>query len=124
MIGQSDALSAISVIKVCVDAQDPGRVAAFWSDFLGYRLRECEPDDEWRHLEPPHPGLPPLTIQPVPEIKAGKNRLHLDIFVDDPEPWIERGEALGATRLWRNEDPADWYQVLADPEGNEFCICR
>jgi hypothetical protein len=60
---------------------------------------------------------------PVPESRAGKNRLHLDVFVDEPESWIAHGEALGATRLWRNEDPADWYQVLADPEGIEFCIC-
>jgi hypothetical protein len=113
----------ISVIKLCIDGQDPERLARFWASMLDYRQRTEVVDDGWQHLDPPHAGLPPLTIQPVPEAKAGKNRLHLDVFVADPDEWIAKAEALGARRLWRSEDPDDWFQVLADPEGNEFCIC-
>src|SRR4051794_15309595 len=102
-------LPDIPLIKVCVDANDPDRVAAFYAELLGYRWREVDDDEGWRHLEPPQPQLPPITIQPVPEGKAVKNRLHLDVFVEDPEWWIERAEGLGATRLFRSEDPDDWF---------------
>ncbi|MGH8998316.1 MAG: VOC family protein [Acidimicrobiia bacterium] len=68
-------------------------------------------------------SVPPIAIQPVPEGKDTKNRLHLDIFVRDAEAWVARSESLGAQRLALNEDPDDWYQVMADPEGNEFCFC-
>jgi len=115
---------SIQVIKVCVDANDVPALARFWGDLLGYRTRESTSNATWLHLEPPSPNLPPLTIQPVPEGKAGKNRLHLDVFVTDPDGWIARAESLGATKLWSSEDPDDWFQVLADPEGNEFCFCR
>ena len=115
----------VTSVRLCIDANDVTRVSAFWVDLLGYRMRENSDDsDTWRHLEPPTPALPQLTIQPVPEHKGVKNRLHLDVFVAEPEPWITRSVELGGTLLWLSEDPDDWFQVIADPEGNEFCICR
>jgi predicted enzyme related to lactoylglutathione lyase len=120
-------LTAINQIRLCIDANDVARITDFWSSLLGYRVRETEstdPADDWRHLEPWDPTLPRLTIQPVPEGKQRKNRLHLDVFVSDPEPWIDRCLELGGSLLWKSEDPDDWFQVIADPEGNEFCICR
>jgi predicted enzyme related to lactoylglutathione lyase len=113
--------------RLCIDANDVDVVSAFYAALFGYTVRETDasnPSDTWRHLEPPTPSLPKLTIQPVPEHKNVKNRLHLDVFVTDPEPWIERAVALGGTELGRSEDPEDWFQVIADPEANEFCICR
>jgi predicted enzyme related to lactoylglutathione lyase len=118
-------LGAVNQVRLCIDANDVDRVSEFWAELLGYRVRETDGStDSWRHLEPSSFALPKLTIQPVPEGKTVKNRLHLDIFVDDPEPWIEQCIALGGTKLWRSEDPDDWFQVIADPEGNELCICR
>ena len=64
------------------------------------------------------------TCSGCPSRKAGKNRLHLDVYVDDPKVWIERAEQLGATRLRMHDDPTDWFCVMADPGGNELCICR
>ncbi len=119
----SDSLS-VAAVRLCIDANDVDRVSAFWSSLLGYRIREVDDSDGWRHLEPTSPELPKLTIQPVPEPKTRKNRLHLDLFVPDPDPWIQRAVELGATLLGRSEDPDDWFQVIADPEGNELCICR
>jgi predicted enzyme related to lactoylglutathione lyase len=116
--------NAVDVVRLCIDANDVHRITDFWSSLLGYQVRETDDSDTWRHLDAPGTVMPPLTIQPVPETKARKNRLHLDIFVSDPEPWIERCLDLGGTRLWRSEDPDDWFQVIADPEGNELCICR
>jgi hypothetical protein len=109
-------------VEVCMDCSEPRVVAQFWMAFLGYRTDD-DLDDEWVHLEPPA-GLPVLNLQRVPEAKVGKNRLHLDVFVDDPEPWIERTEELGATRIRLHDSPTDWFQVMADPAGNEFCVCR
>jgi catechol 2,3-dioxygenase-like lactoylglutathione lyase family enzyme len=109
--------------EICIDCCDLAVMTAFWTDLLGYRAEGGEQSDAWTHLEPPHPRLPILNLQLVPETKHGKNRLHLDVYVEDPPAWIERCEALGATRLRLNDDPNDWYFVMADPEGNEFCIC-
>ena len=119
-----ETLVVVDNVRLCIDANDVTRIAEYWAALFGYRIREVDGEDSWRHLEPPGPMLPKLTIQPVPEQKVLKNRLHLDVFVTDPEPWITRCVELGGTRLWRQEDPDDWFQVIGDPEGNEFCICR
>jgi predicted enzyme related to lactoylglutathione lyase len=117
----------VNQVRLCIDANDVLRVAEFWAALLDYRVREIDAgdgSDGWLHLDTTSSTFPPLTIQPVPEAKDVKNRLHLDIFVADPDPWIERCVALGGELLWRSEDPDDWFQVIADPEGNELCICR
>jgi Glyoxalase-like domain len=111
-------------VEVSIDVIDPRPVATFWGDLLGYEA-EGDLDDRWVHLEPPEgTSLPVLNLQRVPERKELKNRLHLDVYVDDPEEWIARALELGATRLRLNDDENDWYQVMTDVEGNEFCICR
>ena len=58
----------------------------------------------------------------VPESKIGKNRLHLDLVPDDQEREVERLEALGATRPDIGQSGNETWVVLADPEGNEFCV--
>ena len=109
-------------VEVCLDVCDPALVATFWSDFLGYRIKD-ELTADWVHTAAPA-GFPALNFQLVPEGKVGKNRLHFDVFVARPEEWIARAEELGASRVRLHDDPSDWFQVMADPEGNEFCICR
>ena len=108
--------------EVCLDCCDLVVQAGFWTELLGYRI-DGDQSESWIHLEPPHDGLPVLNLQLVPEAKGGKNRLHLDLYVEDPPVWIEKSEALGATPLRLHDDPNDWFYVMADPEGNEFCIC-
>ena len=116
----------VNLVRLCVDANDVWLVARFWAELLDYQIREIDDAEStgWLHLESDSPTLPKLTIQPVPETKGVKNRLHLDIFVTDPHPWIDRCVELGGRLLWRSEEPDDWFQVIADPEGNELCICR
>jgi hypothetical protein len=89
---------------------------------LGYEV-DGDVDARWVHLVAPD-GLPTINLQRVPETKRGKNRLHLDVFVDDPAPWIERAKTLGAKQLRLHDSDADWFCVMSDPAGNEFCICR
>ncbi len=107
--------------EVVVDCADPGRLAAFWAGVLG-----GEPvarDDDWHHLDPP--GWTRLAFQRVPEPKTAKNRLHLDVLVDDVASAAEAAEALGATRVGDvvSDEPGS-FQVLLDPEGNEWCVVR
>ena len=69
----------------------------------------------------PESGSPLLFVR-VPEAKAAKNRLHFDLVPDDQEREIERLEALGATRPDIGQSGNESWVVLADPEGNEFCV--
>ncbi|MCU1401140.1 MAG: glyoxalase [Acidimicrobiales bacterium] len=108
-------------VELCIDVVEPRPVAAFWTSFLGYSTADSL-DSRWVHLEPPS-GLPVINLQRVPEAKSIKNRLHLDVFVDDPPEWIAHATALGATLTNLHDDEADWFCVMADPAGNEFCIC-
>ncbi|WP_030333293.1 VOC family protein [Streptomyces sp. NRRL B-1381] len=116
----------ISVVQnVAIDCADPYGLARFWSEVTGCPLH---PDDV--------PGVteaqvrlkegPALYFNQVPEAKAGKNRIHLCLRPDTSrEPEVERLLALGAALVSdrRNEDGSGWA-VLADPEGNEFCVLR
>ena len=118
---------AIRVQCVAIDAQDPHALAAFWAGVLGWR--QTYADDEEVVLEPPE-GSPEDGVSPdliflrVPEPKTGKNRLHLDLRPEDQAAEVERIEALGGKRTFIGQgDDVSWV-VLADPEGNEFCVLR
>jgi hypothetical protein len=65
-----------------------------------------------------------IGFQQVPEGKVVKNRVHLDFWAADEEATARELEEMGATRRWVSEDPDDPFVVLADPEGNEFCLIR
>ena len=106
---------------VVIDCGDPQALAAFWSAFTGYEVEYG--DDTWVSLRPSDGG-DRISFQRVPEVKAGKNRVHLDFFAADEEATATWIESLGATRRWVSESPDDPFVVLADPEGNEFCIVR
>jgi predicted enzyme related to lactoylglutathione lyase len=118
---------AIRVQCLAVDSNDPDKLARFWADVLGWR-RTYEDGDEVV-LEPPagspEDGVAPdLLFLRVPEPKSVKNRLHLDLRPDDQEAEVGRVEALGAQRVSVGQgDDVSWV-VLADPEGNEFCVLR
>jgi len=111
---------------VCVDARDPSLIAAFWEQALGWR-RTHEEDAEVV-LEPPagspEEGVcPDLLFLRVPEDKAVKNRLHLDLRPLDQAAEVARLEALGARRIDIGQGETSWV-VMADPDGNEFCVLR
>ena len=96
-------MGPVRAVELCIDVNDPVRESAFWSAFLGYEV-VGDSDARWVHMEPP-PGLPVINLQRVPEAKASKNRLHLDVFVDDPQEWIDRATELGASVVRRHDDP-------------------
>jgi glyoxalase superfamily protein len=141
--------------QLTVDANDPAALARFWAHALGYQPSPpAEPETTWNshyrgrlgdeaafadRLFDPAGLRPPIWFQEVPEAKAGKNRLHLDLYptgrdntlsqerrVEIVEAKVAEVVALGATieRRTRHDDPTDpvYFVVLHDPEGNEFCI--
>jgi len=117
----------LSIQCVCVDTVDPHRLAAFWQEALGWRRTHEEPDEVV--LEPPagspQDGVAPdLLFLRVPEDKAGKNRLHLDLRPTDQAAEVARLERLGATRVSVGQGPDATWVTLADPEGNEFDVLR
>ena len=141
--------------QLTIDANDPARLARFWAQALGYQpAPPTEPDTAWwkhyqsrlgaraafddRLFDPQGLG-PAIWFQQVPETKAGKNRLHLDLYPtgrDNALPLDQRVEIVeakvaelaglggSAERRTRHDDPEDpiYYVVMRDPEGNEFCV--
>lgn len=107
---------------VAVDARDPQRLARFWAEVLGYRV--LFEDDEEVVIGMDEHTYPGVIFLPVPEEKAGKNRLHFDLAPDDQEAEVARLLALGAQRADVGQGPDVGWVVLADPEGNEFCVLR
>jgi predicted enzyme related to lactoylglutathione lyase len=105
-----------------LDVRDVGRMAEFWSAVLGYEI-DTDPDGT-THLRPPGGGEPTVWLQPSGGPKRGKNPAHPDLRTDDVAAEVERVLALGATRADVGQRDDDPFVVLADPEGNEFCILR
>ncbi len=110
---------------LCIDTTDPVKLASFWESALGWR-RTHEEEDEVV-LEPPAGSredgiVPDLLFLKVPEEKSGKNRLHLDLRPADQAAEVERLEGLGARRADVGQGSDVGWVVMADPDGNEFCV--
>ena len=116
--------------ELAIDCADPAQLARFWCSVLGYEVRDgadeivtigspSAPDGKTH----PGPAPPTLTFARVPEGKTGKNRLHLDINPTDREQddEVRRLLELGARHADVGQGEQSWV-VLADPEGNEFCV--
>ena len=139
-------------VQVVIDCADPARLAGFWAEALGYRLQDPPagfdswpafltsvgmPESEWNSanavVDPAGVG-PRIFLQRVPEPKTVKNRLHLDLNVgggqavpidqrkDSLAEEVERLGKLGASLVERREQRGEYWIVMRDPEGNEFCI--
>ncbi|SES03058.1 hypothetical protein SAMN04487983_102853 [Streptomyces sp. yr375] len=105
---------------ICLDATDDRKLAEWWCSVLGYRLKlgtAHEMKGKWLgSIEDPEGKGPLIWFQQVPEGKTGKNRLHFDLLGD-----VDEILALGASVVTASSEENQWY-VLADPEGNEFCV--
>jgi hypothetical protein len=102
-----------------VDAGDPESLGRWWQEALRWVVVNDSPEEF--EIRPAPDQLPGLLFVPVPEAKSVKNRLHLDFRPDDQELEVDRLLALGATRVDIGQGDQPWV-VLADPEGNEFCV--
>jgi Glyoxalase-like domain len=139
-------------IQVTFDCADPGRLAPFWAAVLGYKLQDPPegydswpaflaaigvPEEQWNRasaIVDPEGRGPRIYFQQVPESKLVKNRVHLDVNVGGGlttalnerrarvDAAVERLCALGATQLRPIEEHGEYWVVMQDPEGNEFCL--
>lgn len=110
-------------IGLVLDCADPQRLAEFWAPALGYVNLGVV--GSYALLLPDGRPGPKLLLQRVPEPKATKNRMHLDIDASDIESEATRLEGLGARRVLAeqvHEHGTAWI-LMTDPEGNEFCVC-
>jgi predicted enzyme related to lactoylglutathione lyase len=107
---------------IVIDTVDPERIAPFWCALLGVRERGWFGDDYL--MLTTDGGAPPVAFQRVPEAKSVKNRLHVDLAVEDLDGAFGRIVALGGSAVSDIlEMPGGYrWRVMADPEGNEFCI--
>ena len=115
----------IRIQCVVIDCAEPHELARFWAAALGWRVTFSS--DAECALEPPE-GSPETDVSPdlvfvrVPDEKVVKNRLHLDLRPDAQDAQVERLLALGARRAEIGQTGEEPWVVLADPEGNEFCV--
>ena len=112
-----------ATVELVLDCTEPEALAPFWRQALDYR--QYYTDAQLVVLVPKEGAASPLLLlQGVPEPKAGKNRMHLDIVVDDIEAEVDRLQGFGARRLdddVQRFDGTRWVR-MADPEENEFCV--
>jgi catechol 2,3-dioxygenase-like lactoylglutathione lyase family enzyme len=115
----------LTIRSFVVNVRDLARVAEFWSAALGYEVAAVE--DEWVTLEPPGGG-PRLCLQHTDEAPAEIPHDHLDLDAGDAAgvaAEVERLVALGAERVdWPLYEGDDDFVVLADPDGNRFCLIQ
>lgn len=112
-------MSGIRAGAVVLDVNDLDREIAFWSTLLDMPVDRSE---DWADLGRLGDSGPVLSLQVVPEAKSGKNRVHLDWEVDDFDATRDRALELGAREVSRRHGDERPWQVLGDPEGNEFCL--
>lgn len=137
-------------MQVAIDCADPLRLARFWAGVLEYQLEDppagypswsdfsravgATPGEEWNAVVDPDGVGPRVLFHRVPEGKVTKNRVHLDVRVGDTvgmpkelrkplvDAEVSRLVGAGATHLRTEDDQIDYFAVMQDPEGNEFCI--
>jgi hypothetical protein len=139
-------------VQVAIDCADPAKLAEFWAALLGYEVQGPPPGfasweawlehhnvprEDWNKasavVDPKGEG-PRVFFQQVPEAKTVKNRVHLDVKLEGGQAvpveqrrgplaaQVERLTALGAAKVAEMNELGQYWIVLRDPEGNEFCI--
>ena len=124
---------ASRITELVLDCRDPVALAAWWAEVLGYEVLATDDGDGVVEIGPPGQGdkgpVPTLVFAPVADPTPGKLRLHLDLNATDrdQDAELQRLLSLGATPVDVGQGPLSdtmtWH-VLADPEGNEFCLLR
>jgi hypothetical protein len=115
---------SIVINSLTVDCHDPKALAEFWTTALGWLvIHESDEGVMIAPFEEPHPGVFPVYFQRNPDDKVVKNRWHFDLAPQDQAAEVARLEGLGATHVDIGQGEVSW-EVMADIEGNEFCILK
>ncbi|MCL3860604.1 VOC family protein [Actinotalea sp. K2] len=113
----------LGVAMVTFDARDARSLAGWWARQVGGEVL-VDDDAEFVVVDPGPAGGPRLAFQRVAEPTVGKNRIHLDLETGDRELEVERLLGDGALEVARHETAGFGWVVLADPEGNQFCVSQ
>lgn len=113
----------IYIGSTVINTTDVEKGIAFWTAALGYVVRH-HPDDTFAVLTDPRRRWSNVSLQLTDEPKTGRNRLHLDLYTDDQKGEVDRLVGLGAVRVPWEYPPDPDFVVLADPDGNEFCVVQ
>jgi len=111
------------LVALCIDANDPPALARFWAGVLGWEITD-DPHDGVALLPNDDTGFR-IRFLPTEEQKAGQNRMHFDLTsasLEDQQQTVARSLALGGRHIDVGQRPEEGHVVLADPEGNEFCV--
>lgn len=110
---------SLELEQIVIDARSPVALGRWWAEALRWVIVNDDPAEF--EIRPQADRLPGLIFEPVDHRKQDKNRLHLDLRPDDQDAEVQRLLALGASRVDIGQGDVAWV-VLADPEGNEFCV--
>jgi hypothetical protein len=110
---------SLELEQVVIDARDTVTLGQWWAEALRWIVVNDDPREF--EIRPEADRLPGIIFEPVLEGKQGKNRLHLDLRPEDQDAEVARLIGLGASRVDIGQGDVSWV-VLADPEGNEFCV--
>lgn len=111
---------SVRLYSIVIDCKNPPALARFWAEVLAYPIVFEEPDEVVVARD--EDTYPALVFLGVPESKTVKNRLHIDLAPEDRDAAVERLKQLGARPVDVGQGPDVSWVVLADPEGNEFCV--
>lgn len=111
---------AIRWEALTIDARDPASIARWWAETLSWEVVDWLPAGV--EVRPSHQPSPSLFFIAVPEVKDGKNRLHLDMYADDQSATVADLLSRGAARADIGQPADAECIVMRDPEGNEFCL--
>jgi predicted enzyme related to lactoylglutathione lyase len=110
----------VRIGNVGIDTNDMEKASNFWQKVTGYQVSSS--DDTSTYLEDPNKDGPGISLLLVPEPRKGKNRLHLDLYASDMNGEVKRIKKLGATEVKSFADGNSGWVVLADTDGNQFCV--
>jgi predicted enzyme related to lactoylglutathione lyase len=112
------------IASATFDCEDAHSLAEFWAEVTGRKVSPGppEPSAHFAAIAPGEDGSPMMMFLKVPEGKAAKNRVHLDLATEDRSAEVARLVELGATHLYDRDEFGISWATLTDPEGNEFCV--
>lgn len=114
--------AAVRLVTVVIDSTRPRQLAEFWMAVLGVGVSQAVPGDYFIWLEPTPGSGVRVAVQMVEDLAPASGRLHLDLAVPDVAAARERIESLGGTHVADHEWSGFGWTIMADPEGNAFCI--